>query len=77
MRMKFPQLQNDDKEVKKLRLEKLPEGCEDIKEVLYYQGLLYTSKVICSDIINKYHKDPLTSHFGIEKTQKLIARKYY
>ncbi len=57
--MRFPELEDDNKEAKKLRLEGLPEGWEDVKEVFYYQGLLYVPKVICSELINRYHNDPL------------------
>ncbi len=61
----------------KLRSEGLPEGWEDIEQVLYYQGLPYISKVIHSKLISRHHDDFFTSHFGIEKTCELIARKYY
>ncbi len=36
MRMRFLELQDDDKEAKKLRSERLPEGWKDIEKVLYY-----------------------------------------
>ncbi len=36
MRMRLFELQDDEKEVKKLRSEGLLEGWEDIKEILYY-----------------------------------------
>ncbi len=75
--MRLPELQDDNKEAKKLRSEGLLKDCEDIKQMLYYQDLLYVSKVICSELISRYYNDPLTGYFGIEKTQKLIARKYY
>ena len=75
--MRFPKLQNDDKEVKKLWSERLLEGWKDIEEMLYYQGLLYILKVICSELISKHHDNLFTSHFGIKKAQKLIAKNYY
>ncbi len=77
MRMRLPELQDDDKEAMKLRSEGLPEGWEDIEQVLHYQGIPYVPKVICSELIRRQHNDPLAGHFGIEKTCKLIARKYY
>ncbi len=77
MRMRLPELQDDDKEAMKLRSEGLPEGWEDIKQMLHYQGIPYVPKVIRSEIISRHHDDPLVGHFGIEKTRKLIARKYY
>ncbi len=75
--MRLPELQDDDKEAMKLRLKRLPEGWEDIEQVLHYQGLLYVSKVIHSELISKHHDNPLAGHFGIEKIHKLIAKKYY
>ncbi len=77
MRMKLPELQDDDKEAMKLRSQGLPEGWEDIKQVLHYQGLLYVPKVIRSELISRHYDDSLAGHFGIEKTRELIARKYY
>ncbi len=77
MRMRLPKLQDDDKEAMKLRSEELPEGWEDIEQVFHYQGLPYVPKVIRSELTSKHHDDPLAGHFGIEKTRKLIARKYY
>ena len=76
--MRLPKLYNDNKEAKKLRSEQvLPKSWEDIKQVLYYQELLYIPKVIRLKLISRYHNNPLAGHFGIEKTRKLIARKYY
>ncbi len=75
--MTLPELQDDDKEAMKLRSKGLPKGWEDIEQVLHYQGLPDVSKVICSELIIRDHDDPLAGYFGIEKTRKLIARKYY
>ncbi len=36
MRMRLPELQDNDKEAMKLRSEGLPEGWEDIKQVFHY-----------------------------------------
>ncbi len=77
MRRRLLELQDDDKKAMKLRSEGLAEGWEDIEQVLHYQGLLYVPKVIRSELISRHHDDPLAGHFGIEKTCKLIARKYY
>ena len=75
--MRLLKLQNDDKEAKKLRLERLPKSWEDIKKVLYYQSFLYVPKAICLELINKYHNNLLIGYFGIKKMQKLITKKYY
>ena len=77
MRITFPELQDDDKETKKLRLKGLSEGQKDIKEMFQYPGFLYVPKVICLELINKHYNNLLVSHFSIKKTQELIARKYY
>ena len=29
------------------------------------------------ELISRHHDDPLAGHFGIEKTCKLLAQKYY
>ncbi len=75
--MRLPELQDYNKEAMKLRSEGLPEGLEDIEQMLHYQGLPYVPKVIRSELISRHHDDPLAGHFGIEKTRELIARKYY
>ena len=75
--MRFLELQDNNKEVKKLRSEELSEGWEDIEEVFHYKYFLYVLKVICSKLISRHYENPLASHFGIKKMQKLIARKYY
>lgn len=53
------------------------EGWEDIEKVLHYQGLPYVPKFLYSKLISRYHNDPLVDHFGIKKSQELIAIKYY
>ncbi len=77
MRMRLPELQDDDKETMKLRSKGLPEGWKDIEQVFHYQGLLYVPKIIRSELISRHHDDPLAGHFGIKKIRGLIARKYY
>ena len=77
MKMRLSELQDNDKKAMKLRLEGLLESWENIEQVLYYQGLPYVLKVICSKLINRHHDNPLVGHFGIEKTCKLVAKKYY
>ncbi len=53
MRMRLPELQDDDKETIKLRSEELLEGWEDIDQVFHYQGLPYVPKVIRSELISR------------------------
>lgn len=73
MKMRLLKLQNNDKKARKLRSEKLSEDWKDTEKVIYYQSLLYISKVICFKLINKYYDNPLIGYFRIEKTQKLIT----
>ena len=47
MKIILSELQDDDKEAKKLRSKGLLEGWKDIKQVFHYQGLLYVPKIIC------------------------------
>ena len=77
MKMRLFKLQDDDKEVKKLKLKRLANGWEDIEEVFYYQGLFYDLKIIYLELINRHYNNLFAGHFGIKKTWELIARKYY
>lgn len=54
----------------------LKDGWEEINWILYYQNLLYILEIICIELISCYYKNLLPNHFEIEKTRKLIARKY-
>ena len=77
MRLRLPDLQGNDNQARKLRAAKLPEEWEDIKGVLQYGGLPYIPEIIRSEFISRYHDNSLAGHFGIDKTRKLIAMKYY
>ncbi len=77
MRMKLPELQDDNKEAKKLMSKELLEGWKDIKELFHYQNLLYVLKIICSELISRHHNNLFASPFGIERTRELIAKKYH
>ncbi len=50
--MKHLNLQDNDKEAKKLKVERLPKSLENIQEIFYYQKLLYISKIISSKLIS-------------------------
>ena len=45
--------------------------------MLHHQDLSYVPKIIRTELISRYHDDPLSGHFGIEKTRELFSRKYY
>ena len=34
-------------------------------------------EIIWTELINRSYDNPLAGHFGIKKTQELIAQKYY
>ena len=63
--------------MRKIRAEKLGRNWEDSDRILHHQGLLYISEIIRTELISRHHNDPLAGHFGIEKTQELVARRYY
>ncbi len=44
--------------------------------MLYHQRLSYMPEIVKTKLISRHHDDPLAGHFGIDKTRKLIARKY-
>ena len=64
-------------EAQKIRAIRLQEGWEEVAGVLHYQGLLYVSEIIRTEVISCHHNDPLERHFGINKTRELVGRKYY
>ena len=77
MRLRLPNLQGDDDQGRKLQAADLLEGWEDIEGVLQYRGFPYIPKIIWLELISWYHDNLLAGYFGIDKTQELIARKYY
>ena len=66
--MRLPELQNDNKEAKKLSLEGLSERWKDIEQVLHFEGLLYVPKVIRLELISRHHNNLFAGYFGIKKT---------
>ena len=45
--------------------------------MLHYQDLSYVLEIIRTEFISRHHNDPLAGYFGIKKTRKLVAQKYY
>lgn len=68
MTIRLPKLQDNNKEAKKMRSEELLNDREDIREIFYYQGFLYISKIMCSKLISRHHNNSLVGHFGIKNT---------
>ena len=75
MRLRLVELQVEDSQVRKIRAEKLGGNWEDTNRILHYQGLPYVLEIIRTELISRHHNDPVAGHFGIEKTQELVARK--
>ena len=76
MRLWLQELQETDSEAQELR----QQGQKDYKEVdgvLHHQGLPFVPKAIWMELISHHHDNPLAGHFGIEKTRKLLTRKYF
>ena len=74
MRLRLQELQETDSKTQELRTK---DGYQDIDGVLHYQGLLFVPEVIRTELISRHHDDPLAGHFGIDKTQELVAQKYF
>ena len=71
------ELQAKDYKAQKVKEQSLKEGWEEIKEILYHQGLSYVPKILNTKAISQYYNNPLAGHFGTKKTQELVAQKYY
>lgn len=81
MRLQLRELQTEDLQAQKVRLEKLEtrlkKGWEKIKEVLHHQALLYIPAMIWTELICLYHNDYLAWYFKIKKTKEMIGQKCY
>ncbi len=78
LRLQLPELQVEDQEARRVREQGPKNGWEENADrVLCHQGLLYVPEIVRTKLISRHHNDSLASHFGIDKTRELIARKYY
>ena len=76
MRLRLQELQETNSKVQELRQQKA-DGYEEIDDIFYYQSLPFVLKAIQTELISHHHNDLLAGHFGIKKTCKLLAQKYY
>ena len=76
MRLKLQELQETNSKAQELRQQKA-NGYKEIDNIIHHQGLQFVPKAIETELISRYHNDPLAEHFGIKKTCKLWAEKYY
>ena len=74
MRLRIQELQETHSKAQELRQKK---DYQDINGILHHQDLPCTPEAIQIEFISRHHNDFLASHFGIEKTQELVAKKYY
>ena len=76
MTLRLQELQEAAREVQKLRQQKA-NGYKKIDEIFHHQGLPFVPIAIWTELIILHQDNCLAGHFGIEKTCKLLARKYY
>ena len=76
IRLYLQELQETDSKAQELR-QKAREGYKEVDGVLNYQGLFFVPEAIRMELISRHHDNPLAGHFGIKKTRKLLARKYF
>ena len=50
---------------------------KEIVEIFYHQKLFFIPKAIQTELISHYYNNLLAGYFGIKKTYKLLAQKYY
>ena len=78
MRFRLQEHQDEDDQARKVRTKQSGNAnWQDVKGILYHQGLLYILEIIRMKLISKHHDNPLAGHFRIEKTRELVAWKYY
>ena len=76
IRFKLQKLQEANRKAQELRQQKT-NGYKKIDKIFHYQGLPFVPKAIQTKLISHQHNDPLADHFGIKKTCKLLAQKYF
>ena len=76
MKLRLQKLQEANREAQELRQQKA-NGYKKIDIILQHQGLPFVPKAILMKLISRQHNNFPAGHFGIEKTCKLLAQKYY
>ncbi len=78
LRLRLPELQAEDQEAQRVREQGLKDDWEENADgILCHQSLPYMPEIIKTELISRHHDDLLAGYFGINKTQELIAQKYY
>ena len=76
MKLRLVKLQKIDWKAIKLKKNQLKDW-KDVKNILYFQNLLYMLKIIYFKVISCYHNNLLAGYFLIKKTKKLVTKKYF
>lgn len=76
VRLRLSELQKSISEIRKFGNNLLGDF-KDIKDIFYYQNLLYVSNIIYFKIISRHYDNLLANYFRIKKIKKLVARNYF
>lgn len=76
MSLRLPKLEKNNPKIRELGKD-LPEGWKDVKDIFYYQSILFVPKIICLKIISRHYNNPLAGYFGIKKARKFVTKKYF
>ena len=80
MRLRLAEQEKSNAKAQKIRAQELKEDLDkyvEVDGVLQHQKLPFVPEIIQMELISRHHDDSLAKHFGIDKTRKLISRKYY
>ena len=81
MGLKLAELQESDEEIQRLKaIVELKKGLNeyvDVDGVLHHQELPFVPKIFLIKLISRHQNNLLAGYFGINKTRKLIGRKYF
>ena len=76
MRLRLQELQKANSKGQRLKQQKT-NSYKEIDEIFHYQSLSFVLKTIQRKLINYHNNNSLACNFGIKKTCKLLAQKYY
>ena len=78
LRLRLPELLAEDQEARKIRKQDLKDSWEENADmVIYNPNPLYIPEIVKTELISRYHDNPLAKHFRIDKIGELITQKYY
>ena len=77
MRLRLSELPESGNKTRNIRAKGLKNDYEEVDIILHHQRLSFVPETIQTELISQHHNDPLAEHFGINKTNDLVGRKYY